>query len=194
MFKVVGKSTNTARIPVDQQPASFEENHQFRIFHRFIGIPNNHDIVFKFTATNPVNIMERKINLWSGGREYLVIPDNGSYGALDALLTTPVTVWTVNGNLEDSGYATHPDSGVTVIMSSGIGLAAPFGVTDLSQYPNGDAVQTDGNANRANNSLLAAPNMSGVSRNQSFYLFFRGIGNNNALTSGHFTVQVEARL
>lgn len=193
MLKTTGKSTNTARLPVDQQPTSFEENHQFRIFHRFISIPNANDVVFKFSATNPVNIMERKINLWAGGREYLVIPDDGSYASVDALLTTPVQVRSVNGNLEDSGYESHPVSGVTVIMSSGSGLAAPFGITSTSQYPNGDAVQTDGNANRANNSLLAASNKSGVSRNQSFYLVFLGISAGNAATSGHFTVQWEER-
>jgi hypothetical protein len=123
----------------------------------------------------------------------LVIPDDGSYGAVDALLTTTVDVRTVNGNLQDSGLSEHSVSGVSVIMSSSSGLSDPFGITSSSQYPNGDAVQTDGNSNRANNSLLAAPNASGVAAGQSFYLVFLGISANNTVTSGHFTVQWEER-
>lgn len=193
MWYVTSDRTKTARVPTDSQPTSFEENAQFRIFHRFIEIPNSNDIVFKFTATNPVNIMERKINLWKGGREYLVIPDDGSYSAVDSLLTTTVPVRTVNGNLQDSGLPSHPVSGVTVVMSSASGLASVFGIVSTSQYPNGDAVQTDGNANRANNSLLAAPNASGVAAGQSFYLVHLGISASNTETSGHFTVQWEER-
>lgn len=188
-----GRYNGTKRVNTDSQPTSFEENAQFRIFHRLIGISDANDIVFKFTATNPVNIMERKINAWSGGREYLVIPDDGSYSAIDAQLTTDVTIRSVNGNLADSGLDAHPESGVTVIMSSGSGLADDFGITDESQYPNGDAVNTDGNANRANNSLLSTPNMSGVAAGQSFYLVFIGINGSSNATNAHFTVQWEER-
>jgi hypothetical protein len=178
-----------ARVRTDNQPTSFEANQQFRIFHRFIGVPDNQQMVFKFSVTNPVNIQDRKINLWSGGREYLVIPDDGSYSSVDASLTTPVQVRTVNNNLRDSGLPLHPVSGVTVSYGTGAGL---FTIADTDQFPNGDAVLSDASGNKGNSNLLESPNLSGVGENQSFYLVFTGI-NGNSGTSGHFLVQWEER-
>lgn len=177
------------RLKVDSQQSSFESNQQFRIFHRFIDVPNNQQMVFKFSVTNPVNIQDRKINLWSGGREYLVVPDDGSYGAVDPLLTTPVQVRTVNNNLRDSGLPSHPVSGVTVTYGTGANLIP---IADTDQFPNGDAVLTDASGNKGNSNLLESPNLSGVGENQSFYLVFTGI-NGNSGTSGHFLVQWEER-
>lgn len=189
LYKVfTGMFSDTGRIKVEPQPTSFEENSQFRIFHRMIGIASTDQIVFKFDSTNAVNIMERKINLWEGGREYLVIPDDGSYGAVDAALTTSVQVRTVNGNLSDSKLPVHPTSGVTVSYGTGAGL---FSISDTEQFPNGDAVKTDNNSGRANNQLLASPNLSGVAAGQAFYLVFLPLGSGN--TSGHFLVQWEER-
>ena len=145
--------------------------------------------MFKFAVTNPVNIQDRKINLWSGGREYLVIPDDGSYSAVDAALTTPVQVRTVNNNLRDSGLPSHPVSGVTVSYGTGADL---FTIADTDQFPNGDAVLSDAAGNKGNSNLLESPNLSGVGENQTFYLVFLGI-NGNSGTSGHFIVQWEER-
>lgn len=177
------------RLKVDSQQTSFESNQQFRIFHRFINVPDNQQMVFKFAVTNPVNIQDRKINLWSGGREYLVIPDDGSYGAVDAVLTTPVQVRTVNNNLRDSGLDAHPVSGVTVDYGTGAGL---FTIGDTDQFPNGDAVLSDAAGNKGNSNLLDSPQLSGIGANQAFYLVFTGI-NGNSGTSGHFLVQWEER-
>jgi hypothetical protein len=188
-FLLSGQRKSTARLKVDSQQTSFEANEQFRIFHRFIGVPNNTQMVFKFAVTNPVNIQDRKINLWSGGREYLVIPDDGSYGAVDASLTTPIQVRTVNNNLRDSGLPSHPVSGVTVSYGTGNSL---FGIADTDQFPNGDAVLSDASGNKGNSNLLESPSLSGVGANQAFYLVFLGI-NGNSGTSGHFLVQWEER-
>lgn len=183
------RDKRVARVRTDNQPTSFEANEQFRIFHRMIGVPSNQQIVFKFSVTNPVNIQDRKINLWSGGREYLVVPDDGSYGAVDPLLTTPVQVRTVNNNLSDSGLPSHPVSGVTVSYGTGANL---FTIADTDQFPNGDAVLTDATGNKGNSNLLESANLSGVGENQAFYLVFLNL-NGNDPTSGHFLVQWEER-
>lgn len=181
---------NTGRVKTDSQPSSFEENYQFRIFHRFIGVPNGTQMIFKFAVTNPVNIQDRKINLWSGGREYLVVPVIGAgIQEAEAALTTPVQVRTVNNNLRDSGLPSHPVSGVTVTYGTGVGLIA---IADDDQFPNGDAVLSDASGNKGNSNLLESPNLSGVGENQSFYLVFSGINGNDG-TSGHFLVQWEER-
>lgn len=183
----------TGRLKTDDQPTSYEENRQFKVFHRIINHPTTDQFFFKFDASVPCNIMERKINLWAGGREYLVIPydeNNAEHIAADLLLS-PVDVTSVNGYLGDSGLTEHPDSNVAVSFGTGAGV---FTVNSTNgsedQFPNGDAVQTDGNANRANNSLLATPNMSGVDAGQAFFLVFRNISQNTA-TSGHFYLQWE---
>lgn len=185
-----GRYNETRRVKTDPQPTSFEENRQFKIFHRLINVPNTTQVVFKFEAGTALNIMERKINLWAGGREYLVIPDTGQYDYLDALAKTDVPPTTVNGNLEDSGLPSHPVSQVTITRWD---LTTVSGnqivIADADQFPNGDAVQTDGNANRANNSLLSSPNLSGVASGQAFYLVFDSI--NNSATYGHFFLQWE---
>lgn len=179
------------RLKVDSQQTSFESNAQFRIFHRFIDVPNNQQMVFKFGVTNPVNIQDRKINLWSGGREYLVVPviEDG-IPAVEAALTTSVQVRTVNNNLRDSGLPSHPVSGVTVTYGTGSNLIS---IADTDQFPNGDAVLSDATGNKGNSNLLESPNLSGVGENQSFYLVFRGVNGNDG-TSGHFLVQWEERL
>lgn len=193
MALTAGKDDRTQRLRTDNQPTSYEENYEFKIFRRFINVPTTDQMVFKFTAGIDCNIMERKINIWAGGREYLVIPDTGQYPALDAQLSV-VTVTNVNGILTDSGLPVHPTSQVTVLYGTGAGLIGDVNSTfgSESQYPNGDAVQTDGNANRANNSLLSTPNRSGVAAGQAFYLFFRNISQSTA-TSGHFYLQWEER-
>lgn len=193
------KKDGIGRIAVDPQPTSYEANEQFKIMHRMIDIPYTSQPAFRFTATDPVNIMERKINIWAGGREYLVIPNDESptYATQNAIfdsetLSDSVNVTSVNGNLNDSGLPEHPTSGVEVKYAVLTGTDR-FTINPTDQYPNGDAVQTDGNSNRANNQLLSSPNLSGVAAGQSFFLVFRNISSNNAATSGHFYLQWEER-
>lgn len=181
-----------ARLKVDSQQTSYEQNYQFKVFHRLISVPATTQAVFKFEATNPVNIQERKINLWNGGREYLVVPDTGQYPTLDAKLTIPVDITAVNGNTEDSGLPSHPESGVTVTLGLLTG-ADIITIGNNDQFPNGDAVKVDssGGSNKGNNQPLSTPNKSGVKRDQSFYLIFTDIA--GVETSGHFYLQWEER-
>lgn len=186
------RNSKTARIPTDDQPTSYEENKQFKIFHRMIGVATTGQAVFKFTATPAVNILERNITAWGGGREYLVIPDAGQYPAVDALLTTPVTVRTVNGNLEDSGLPVHPTSGVTVnygVLTGGNQI--PIANTD--QFPNGDVIAVDegGFFSVSNSQISGSVNKSGIAAGQAFYLVFRNISSD--AFEGQFFLQWEER-
>lgn len=189
MWNTTNKRPRTSRLPVDNQPTSFEDNSQFKLFHRLIEIPSNEQVVFKFSSANPVNIMERKINLWQGGREYLVIPDQGQYSSVDPLLSV-IPSTNVNGNLLDRNITEHPATGVTIQYGLLTG-ADQIVIDPTDQFPNGDAVQTGGNVNRANSVLLTSPNKSGVAAGQAFYLVFNSI--NNSATSGHFYLQWEER-
>ena len=63
------------RIAVDSQQTSFEKNTQFRFFDRFVDVPYGSQIVYKLTISAPINIIQRTILVWSGGREYLIYKD-----------------------------------------------------------------------------------------------------------------------
>lgn len=163
----------TGRIKADAQPTSFEQGRQFKIFHRFVNVPATTQIAFKFESVNAANIMARALRGVEGGREYIVIPDDGSYTVQDALINTPVTVGRVNNQV------TTTPIGVTVNVGLLTG-ANQFTIDDADQFPNGDMYLTDGNNNRANASTTSDSNLSGVSAGQAFYLVFDHLGPNNS--------------
>lgn len=180
-----GRYNETRRVKTDPQPTSFEENRQFKVFHRFNNIPGNEQIVYWFNNTVPVNIKERTIRLKEGKREYLVIPDpqDGTYDAVLAQLSateTPVRI--VNSNLKDSGLASHPASDVTVLHGVGANL---FTIADDDQFPNGDLVGVGAQGNNALNPNSGVDsNLSGVAANSAFFLV--QIPYENEVTSGQF--------
>lgn len=174
-------SVGTRRVAVDAQPTSFEEGRQFKIFHRFVDIPHTTQIAFKFDTLNDLNIVARALRGSSGGREYLVVPNDGSYAAQDALIDTPIEVLRVNNKVEKT-------SGVTINVGLLTG-ADQFSIAD-NQYPNGDMYLTDGNNNRANTATTSDSNLSGVSAGNSFYLVFEHIGASN-VTRMQFFLQFE---
>ncbi len=173
----------TSRFKVDAQPTSFEENTEFKIFYRIQSLSQNNQLVIKFTTVNALNIMVRKINLWEGGREYLVYGDDGSHTVTGTF--TDIDVFNVNGNVEGGG--SHPTSLVNASVAIGSGI-----FTAGSLPSNGDGVLTDSNANRANNQPLSDNNQSGVASGSTFYLVFNHIGQNSN-TKGQFFLQWEER-
>jgi hypothetical protein len=180
-----GRYDDTRRVKTDPQPTSFEENRQFKIFHRFNNVAGNEQIVYWFNNSVPVNIKERTIRLKEGKREYLVIPDpqDGTYDSVLAQLSADETpVRTVNSNLEDSGLASHPTSDVTVLHGVGTNL---FTIADDDQFPNGDLVGVGAQGNNALNPNSGVDsNLSGVAANSAFFLV--QIPYENEVTSGQF--------
>lgn len=162
---------------------SFRENRQFKIFKRFVSVPQLQQVVYKFTSTYPLNIIVRSINLYAGGREYVVYPDDDRNTFTGTL--TSVTPAPVNGNLR-VGLTEHPDSTVAVSFAQGADI---FETTNIDGS-NGDIALTDGNSNRANNSGESNSVMSGVGADETFWLVFNHIGANGT-TSGQFLLQWE---
>lgn len=175
------------RIAVDAQQTSFEANEQFRLFDRLEAIPQGQQVVYKFESVNPVNIMLRKINLWSGGREYLVYPAYAQNTFDDGLLGSPLPIFNVNSNLH-GGLVSHPVSGVTIRKAVGAGIFTSTNTTP----PNGDLALTDGNNNRATANYSTDGNRGGVSAGGAFYLVFNHIGANGD-TNGQYTLLWEER-
>lgn len=175
------------RVAVDAQQTSFEANEQFRMFDRFVAVPQGQQVVYKFESANAVNIMLRKINLWQGGREYLVYPDDGQNTFDDGLLGSPLPVFNVNGNVR-APLTAHPVSGVTIRKAQGADI---FTSTNANP-PNGDIALTDGNANRATANYSSDGNRGGVAAGSAFYLVFNHIGA-NSVTNGQYTLLWEER-
>lgn len=175
-----------ARTPVENRPTSFDDNRQFRFFDVLTAVPHTSELVYKFTATNPVVILLRELDLYQGGRLYLV---HGTDGVTfnDALLEDVSNqIFRVNGDLSKSGRSVHPTTGVTVEKATV--AAGTFVYTNPP--PNGTIVLTDGNANRATSAYGPSDQLAGVYAGQSFYLVFNHIGANNA-TGGIFQLQYE---
>lgn len=173
------------RLQVDDEQASFQDNTQFRVFDRIVEVSPNDQIVYYFQTTNPLFIILRKLDLYSGGREYLV------YGTGDFSFTgslgAPLPIREVNGHLK-VGTLVHPTSGVTVQRAVGTNIFIP----NTSTPSNGTLVVTNGTGNRS--SSVYAPNAikSGVAAGQSFYLVLNHIGQaNNNNSSGQFNLSWE---
>lgn len=189
-------SLDTARLKTDQQQTSFEENAQFRFFEDLSdqtayggvnnSIPQNKVLVYKFQATDPVNIQARILNVEQGGRKYLVFPVDGNETITGGSFSdVSDQLYPVNGLLRN-GLTQHPATGVTVEKR----LADSFAST--SKPRTGTISKTDGNANRASSTYSPDGQRAGVAGNQSFYLVFFDVDGSNP-TEMLFTVSYEER-
>ena len=167
------------RLKVEPEQSSFVDNHQFRYFESFHDVPYGSQVVYYFQTVNPVNIVFRKLDLYQGGREYLVYGTTGV--TFTGTLGSPLPIHTVNNNLKPSNI-THPVSGVTVRKAVGAGI-----FSSTATPPHGTICLTDGNSNRASATYAPNDQKSGVAAGQSFYLVLNHIGSNNN-TSGQITV------
>jgi len=160
----------------------FTANQQFRLFDELVAVPAASQLVYKFTATNPLYVILRTINIWAGGRKYTVVPADGNEtydptGEVDISDQLYPTNGVLSGDL-----ITHPATGVTVTRNVGAGI-----FSSTSKPRNGTAVLTDGNQNRASSAYTANGDRGGVAGGQSFYLVFDHIGSSNA-TDGLFMI------
>lgn len=181
------------RLSVDSQQTSFEANAQFRFFDDLSalasgdGLASTDQLVYKFSSINAVNIFLRQINLWEGGRKYLVYPVDGDSTFTGTFEDVSDQLFPVNGHLYD-GLEQHPTTGVTVQRAIGSNI---FTTTALPR--NGTAALCDGNANRAASAFTANGDRAGVDAGQEFYLVFYHIGQATSPTKGLFLIQYEER-
>lgn len=177
-----------ARIATDSQPSAFYENSQFRLFDDISalnagdGVPHTSQLVYHFETVNPVIVYLRQINIWQGGRRYLVYPADGNetYSATGEVDISD-QLYPTNGILHP-GLSSQPATTVTVKRKIGAGI---FSTT--SKPRNSTASLTDGNANRAASAYTANGDQGGVGGGSGFYLVFDHIGANNE-TKGLFLV------
>ena len=171
------KNSNAARLKVDSQQSSFEANTQFRFFDDCTGadaIPQNEILVYRFSSVNALNIQSRIINGWTGGRKYIVFPNDGNETITGgSFVDVSDQVYSVNNNLADSGLSSHPVSQVTVEKRIATAFTSPF------KGRTGTAYRSDANTSRATDSYAPDSSRAGVAANQSFFLVFFDIAQND---------------
>lgn len=181
---VTDLGSETSRFKVDSQPTSFENNSQFHIFYQINELAFADQLVMKFDSINAINIMARKINLWEGGRTYLIYNNDGTHTTVPTVFA-PLKIYPVNSNVQGGG--SHPVSELSIGVAIGSGI-----FVNGSEAFNGNAVLTDSNNNRASNQALTIDNLAGYKAGTSLYLVMDSIGFNSD-TNGHFYLQWEER-
>ena len=182
------------RIAVDSQQTSFESNNQFRfhiLFSALWGsdlppIPSSEQLVLKFTTLNPVNILTRTPEVYIGGFVYRVFADDENVTFTGTLSDISDNIFSINGNLIDSGLEAHPESAVSIEYAIGSDI-----FRSTSKSPNGTVALSDGNSNKSTNTYSPNDLRAGVKGNQTFWLVFDTLANHSV--SGMFTISYEER-
>lgn len=177
---------NVARLAVDSQQTSFEQNHQFRFFDTWLDISNTNQIVYYIQTPNPINIFLREIELYNGGRAYRAYNDDGSH-TFTGTLSSQGVITPINYNLNDSRLDALPSTLVTVQRAVGSAI-----FTAGNPPYTGTSIKTDGNSNRNVTGYQTSGVRFGTDTNFAAYLVFDGIAPNNA-TSGSFEIVYEER-
>lgn len=169
-------ASSTGRVKVDSQQTSFEQNRQFRFFDDLSGadeIPLNSVLIYEFTTVNPITAFDRTITAWSGGRKYLVYPNNGT-STITGGTWSDVTskIFNINGLLGE-GVVTHPVTGVTIRKRIATGFSS------TATPSNGTAYKSDASNSRATDSFSPDGTRSGAAAGASFLLVFTNIAVND---------------
>lgn len=175
------------RIAVDPQQTSFEQNAQFRFFDRLVDIPYGSQIVYKLTITQPINVFQRTLLVWSGGREYLIYKDITGLSFTGSLADSG-SITPLNENLA-SIYETHPLKTVSIQRAVGVGIFTPA----ANQRPiGGTAAATEGNTTNKPSSEYSPNDTRYGASPQVLWLVLGNIGG-NVNTNGHYELIWEQR-
>ncbi len=175
------------RIAVDSQQTSFEKNTQFRFFDRFVDVPYGSQIVYKLTISAPINIIQRTLLVWSGGRDYLIYKDVAGLAFTGALADSG-SIAPLNENLA-SIYETHPLKTVSIQRAVGVDIFTPA----TNQNPiGGTAAATEGNATNKPSSEYSPNDTRYGASPQVLWLVLGNIGG-NVNTNGQYELIWEQR-
>lgn len=176
---------STGRLQVDAQQTSYEENRQFRFFDRIDGLSSNNQLVYKLETVNPITVGPRVIELWGGGREYLVYPDDGNV-TFTGTLGSALPIRTVN-TIKAPWRDTLPASGVTIRKATGNGI-----FTSTSDPVNGTGLIAEGQGSSKSTTYSQSGERAGVGAGVSFWLVFNHLSAaGNKQTNGQYRLSWE---
>lgn len=179
---IVGNTYYSRRLAVDSQQTSFEEGVQFKYFDQLTDIDSGDQVVYYISTVNDINIFKREFSVRSGGREYLVYPDDGTH--------------TFTGTLVDSGRISpvasqhYDDSNPTEVT---IQRAVGDGIFTAGNDPTiGTMAVADTNVNRATPVYSSDGTRAGLSGGSGAYIVLNHIGSNDD-TIGQYALYWEER-
>jgi len=182
-------NNKTARIPVDSQQTSFEENRQFRFFDDvLISKTSGAQLVYKVSAVNPFILFNRTIGFYQGGAIYRIYANDGSHTFDDGLLGDPVSPFPVNGDLSDSGLPSHPASTITLEKAEGVNI-----FTAGSLPKTGTSVRSGTNNSQSSGALASDAVRLGFPDNFSAYIVFTVINGLADDSKGEYELYFEER-
>ena len=178
----------TARLPVDAQQTSFEENHQFRFFDELeIPATEGYQLVYKVTSVNPFVLFNRTVSFWQGGATYRIYADDGSHTFTGTLADTG-WIGPVNGDLSESGLQTHPETTIALQMAEGAGIFVPG-----SAPRTGTSVRAGTNAQQSSGALGLDAVRLGFPANFSAWIVMGHLSGVNQDSFGEYELYFEER-
>lgn len=180
MDRVSGrKDGRDKRVPTESRPSKFYEGKQFRYFDRLTNIPYGSQIAYKVILGKPIELFNRDLSIWEGGREYLVYRDTPEITFTGILADAGVL-----SPLNSNGPQITPD--ISIQRAVGSGIFTPS-VTDIPII--GTGILTDGNSNRASSVYTPDSLRLGVPAT-TMWLVLNSIGA-NSVTNGHISLAYE---
>lgn len=167
---LTSNNPDIARIPVDSQQTSFEENKQFRYFDRWDNIEHTDQIVYLATLSEDINLTGRDVRIHIGGREYLSYANDGTHTFTGTLVDSG-RVSPANNNVRGGGA--HPAPTAVIQRAVGPGI-----FTEGSLPLTGDITVSSGNVNQASGAYSPDDDKIGAPGGASFFLVFNHIGSN----------------
>lgn len=185
---LTSEKETTARMPVDPQQTSFEENHQFRFFDE-LEIPSTegYQIVYKVTSVNPFVLFNRTVSFWQGGCTYRIYADDGSH-TFTGTLADSGWIGPVNGDLSESGLDAHPVTTIGLQKAEGVGIFTPG-----SAPRTGTSVRAGTNAQQSSGALGNDDVRLGFSSNFSAWIVMTHLVGVNQDSLGEYELYFEER-
>ena len=178
----------TARLKIDSQQTSFEENRQFKFFDEIVvGSSDGDQLVYKVASSNPVILFYRMLGLYNGGVTYRIYEDDGSH-TFTGSLSQRGRITPVNTDLSDSGLSSHPYSTATILGATGIEIFTPG-----SGPITGTSAMTSNQANRTAGALAGEDVRLGYSAGLSAWIVMTKIDSVSGDTEGEFELYFEER-
>jgi len=181
------EDNKTARIPVDSQQTSFEENRQFKFFDE-LDIPKQggSQVVYYVESANPFILFNRMISFYQGGAIYRIYRDDGTHTVPSVTPANPVIP--VNSDLTDSGLSVHPTSTITLSKATGINI-----FTAGSGPTTGISVRAGTQSRSSSGSIGPDDNRLGFRANFSGWIVFTVIDGLNDNSVGEYELFFEER-
>jgi hypothetical protein len=177
MDRVSGRRYGTAeRVPTEPRPSGFYKKIQFQYYDRLLDVSTSNQVVYKFVMNTPVEVIGRELDLYAGGREYLIYRDS------------PAVTFT--GTLSDSGLLRNINAiGGSPSSQSTIQRAIGAGIFSCTDHPVIGVPIVVGNGGSRRNTVYTPDTLRVGLEPSTVWIVMNNLG--NASTKGSFILTYE---